>query len=80
MLSDFNGRRFLDLSTNVSLLHCTTLSTYMMEEEHTIQTEFFITLDSTQEVYIPSNSQESSLQTYTHVFSLEVKMVEILTA
>ena len=37
------------------------------------------TLDSTQEIYIPSDNQESSLETYTHIFSLEVKMVEILT-
>ena len=37
------------------------------------------TLDSTQEVYIPSDSQESSLQIYRQIFSLEVKMVEILT-
>ena len=36
------------------------------------------TLDSTQEIYIPSNSQETSLQTYKHIVSLEVKMVEIL--
>ena len=40
---------------------------------------YLFTLDSTQEIYIPSESQETSLQTYTHVFSLEVKMVEILT-
>ena len=38
----------------------------------------FFTLDSTQEIYIPSNSQETGLQTYSHIFSLEVKMVEIL--
>ena len=25
------------------------------------------TLDSTQEIYIPSDSQETSLQTYTHI-------------
>ena len=37
------------------------------------------TLDYTQEIYIPSNSQETSVQMYAHVFSLEVKMVEILT-
>ena len=36
------------------------------------------TLDSTQEMYIPSNSQETNLQihTHTHIFSLAVKMVE----
>ena len=33
------------------------------------------TLDSTQEIYIPSNSQKASLQR-THVFSLEVRMLE----
>ena len=38
----------------------------------------FVNLDSMQEIYIPSDSQETSLQAYTH-FSLEVKMVEILT-
>ena len=37
------------------------------------------TLDSTQK-NIPSNSQETSLQTHTHIFSLEVvKMLELLT-
>ena len=36
-------------------------------------------LHSTQEIYIPSDSQETSLQTYTHIISLEVQMVEILT-
>ena len=50
---------------------------YMMEEEHAIQTDFF-RLDSTQELYIRSDSQETSLQTHTHIFSLEIK-VEILT-
>ena len=49
-----------------------------MEEEHAIQTNLF-TIDSTHEIFIPSNSQETSLQMYTYVFSLEVKMVEILT-
>ena len=37
------------------------------------------TLDSTQEIYVPTDSQETNLQIYTHIFSLEVKMVEILT-
>ena len=36
-------------------------------------------LDPTQEIYIPNDSQETNLQTYTRIFSLEVKMVEILT-
>ena len=36
------------------------------------------TLDSTPEIYIPSNSQETGLQTYSHIFSWEVKMVAIL--
>ena len=35
-------------------------------------------LDSTQEIHVPSDSQETSLQTYTCIFSLEAKMVEIL--
>ena len=47
-----------------------------MEVEHAIQADLFV---YTQEVYVPSDSQETSLQTYTHVFSLEVKMVEVLT-
>ena len=36
-------------------------------------------LDPTQEIYIPSNSQGTNLQIYTHVFSLAFKMVEKLT-
>ena len=36
-------------------------------------------LDSTQEIYISSNSKETSLQMYTTIFSLEIRMVEILT-
>ena len=39
----------------------------------------FVCLDSTQEIYIPSDSQETSLQTYTHVFSLKCKIADILT-
>ena len=48
---------------------------------NTVQEEriCLFTLDSTQEIYIPSDSQESSLQIYTHIFSLEVKMLEKLT-
>ena len=42
------------------------------------QISLFI-LDSTQEIYISSNSQETSLQMYTPIFSLEIRMVEILT-
>ena len=34
---------------------------------------------SATEKYIPSDSQETILQMYTHVFSLEAKMLEILT-
>ena len=37
------------------------------------------TLDSTQEIYIPSDGQESSHQTHRHIFAPEVKMVAILT-
>ena len=40
---------------------------------------FCLYLDSTQEIYISSDSQETSLQMYTHSFSLEVKKTEILT-
>ena len=50
---------------------------YTVKEEHAIQTDVF-TLDSTQEIYIPNDNQEISLQTYTHNFSLEFRMVEIL--
>ena len=50
---------------------------YTVEEEHAIQTNLF-PLDSIQETYISSNSKETSLQTYTHIFNLEVKKVEIL--
>ena len=39
---------------------------------------FLFTLDSTQEIYIPSDSYETSLPMYTHVLSLEVEMLEIL--
>ena len=39
---------------------------------------FLFTLDSPQEIYIPSDSQETSLQMYAHIFSLKIKMVEIL--
>ena len=40
---------------------------------------FCLYLDSTQEIYISSDSLETSLQMYTHSFSLEVKKAEILT-
>ena len=36
-------------------------------------------LDSTQEIDAPSESQEISFQMYTHIFSLEARMVEMLT-
>ena len=45
-----------------------------MTEEHAIQEIIFVYT----KYCILSESQEISLQTYTHVFSLEVKMVEIL--
>ena len=48
-----------------------------VEEEHAIQMNLFA-LDSIQEIYSPCNSQETGPQMYTHNFSLEVKMVEIL--
>ena len=50
--------------------------------QHTILSDLFVFnrfLDSTQEIYIPSDSQDTSLQTYTHAFSLELNTVEILT-
>ena len=52
-----------------------------VEEEHAIQMDMFIypARHSIQEINIPSDSQETSHQIYTHIFSLEVKMVEILT-
>ena len=37
-----------------------------------------LTIDSIQEICILSNSQETSLKMYTQIFSLKVKMVEIL--
>ena len=35
-------------------------------------------LHSTQEIYIPSENQETRLKIYTQISSLEVKVVEIL--
>ena len=35
-------------------------------------------MPDSEEISILSDSQESSLQTYTHIFSLEVEMLEIL--
>ena len=49
-----------------------------MEEEQAIQTDLFV-YTRFHSRNIPSDSQESSLQAYAHVFSLEVKIVEILT-
>ena len=46
-----------------------------MEEEHAIQTNLFVSLDFTQEIYIPSNSQETSLKMYTHVLDLMTEML-----
>ena len=41
-----------------------------VEEEHAISDEFVcITIDSTHKIYIPSNNQEASVQTYTYIFS-----------
>ena len=51
---------------------------YMVEEEHAIQPNLFV-YTRFHSRNIPSDSQETSLQTYTHVFGLEIKMVEILT-
>ena len=46
-----------------------------VEEEHTIQTDLFVCTG----VHPRSDSQETSIQMCTHIFSLEVKMVKILT-
>ena len=54
---------------------------FTVEEEHTIQMDFFLfTLDSMQEIYciVQVIVKKTSLQTYTHIFSVEVKMAEIL--
>ena len=51
---------------------------YTVEEEHAIQTKLFVDTRFLSR-NIPSDSQETSLQTYTYVFGLEIKMVEILT-
>ena len=40
---------------------------------------YVFTLDSTQEIYVPIDSKETSFHIYTHMFSLEVKIVKILT-
>ena len=50
----------------------------LVEEEHAIQICLF-TLVSSLEVYILSESQEIILQKYTHIFSLEAGVFEILT-
>ena len=50
----------------------------MVKEEHAIQTNL-ITYTSFHARTIPSDSQETSVQTYKYIFSIEVKMVEILT-
>ena len=48
----------------------------MVEEEKAVQTDLFVyTRFRSRNIY----SQETSLQTYTYVFSLDVKMVDILT-
>ena len=39
---------------------------------------FLFTLSSTQEIYVPSDSQETSLLINIYVLSCKVKMVEIL--
>ena len=45
---------------------------------HILLDACLFTLDSTQEIFFPNDSQEISLQMYTDIFSLEVRMVEIL--
>ena len=52
----------------------------MVEEEHVIQTDLFVyTRFRTREIYVPGDSQETSLQTHIHIISLEAWMVKILT-
>ena len=52
---------------------------HTVEEEHAIQMDLFVySKFHSRYKNNPSDSQETSFQTYTHVFSLEVKMVEIL--
>ena len=36
-------------------------------------------LDSSQEIYTPCDSQETGFHMYAHIFSVDVKMLEILT-
>ena len=50
----------------------------MVKEAHAIQTNLFAYAGFPSR-NIPSDSQETSVQTYTHVYSLEVKMIEIFT-
>ena len=50
----------------------------MVKEAQAIQTNLFVYARFPSR-NIPSDSQETSVQTYTHVYSLEVKMIEILT-
>ena len=71
IIHDQGCASFLRISIKTN--HCT------VKEESAIETDLFFSLDSPREIYIPSNSQGTSLHTCTHVFILEVKMVEILT-
>ena len=65
-----------NLSRKLSQL---TINCGTVDEEHAIQTDLFVyTRFHTRN--IPSDSEETSLQTYTDVLSLEVKTVEIFTA
>ena len=63
-----------------NLKNCNVLlvSYYTVEEEHAVQRDLFV-YTRFHSTTIKSNSQETGLQTYTHVFSLEVKMAKILT-
>ena len=52
----------------------------MVEKEHANQMNLFLhTKFDSRNIYILSDSQESSLQTYTLIISLEGQMVETLT-
>ena len=55
-------------------------SPFTVQKRHAIQADLFVlTRFYSRNIYILSDGNEKSLQTYTHVFSLEVRMVEILT-
>ena len=50
----------------------------MVGKEHAVEMDLFVYTRFHSGIEIPSNSQETSLKTYTHIFNLEVMMVEML--